>query len=303
MVEAADAKIKHLCYSRASMPFDVEARIVSHVALNPDHFLLTLDAPPIARAARPGQFVMLQTHPSRDPLLRRPMSLARVLGSPPRRLDILYKVVGEGTLQLSRRPRGARLRTLGPLGRGFRLPPAAAHRAPRQRRDGRGPTAPRDVLVSGGIGIAIFPFLETALRRLGARPLLVFGARRRRDLVGMPLFPRRLETRFATEDGSRGVRGFVTRLLEPLLAQEPKPRLYVCGPTPMLRAIGDLAVAAGASCQLALEAQMPCGIGVCLGCVVARRPSQAAAAGAGPAPAFVRVCTEGPVFEAGEVQP
>jgi dihydroorotate dehydrogenase electron transfer subunit len=287
------------------MPFDIEARVVSHVALNPDHFLLTLDAPSIARAARPGQFVMLQTHPSRDPLLRRPMSIARVLGSPPRRIDILYKVVGEGTLQLSRRPSGASIKTLGPLGRGFRLPAAsvAARRAPRARRDGHAPTAPRDVLVSGGIGIAIFPFLETALRRLRVRPLLVFGARSRRDLVGMPLFSRGLETRFATEDGSRGVRGFVTRLLEPLLAEEPKPRLYVCGPTPMLRAIGDLAVAAGASCQLALEAQMPCGIGVCLGCVVACRPVQAAATGTAPAPAFARVCTEGPVFEAREVSP
>lgn len=259
------------------MPFDVDARIVSHKALNPDHFLLTVEAPAIAAAARPGQFVMLQTHPSRDPLLRRPMSIVRVLGHPPRRIDILYKVVGEGTRQLSRRPKGARIRTLGPLGNGFRLPD-----------DPR-----RDVLVSGGIGIAIFPFLETALRRLKRKPLLVFGARSRRDLVGMPLFSRGLETRFATEDGSRGVRGFVTRLLLPLLKEEPRPRLYVCGPTPMLRAVGDLAVAAGAPCQLALEAQMPCGIGVCLGCVV----------GCGPEKPFARVCTEGPVFEAGAVMP
>jgi dihydroorotate dehydrogenase electron transfer subunit len=290
MLEGTHAKIKHLCYSRASMPCDIDARIVSHVALNPDHFLLTLDAPAIAAAARPGQFVMLQAHPSRDPLLRRPMSIVRVLGRPPRRIDILYKVVGLGTRQLSGRPKGARLRTLGPLGNGFRLP------------GGPRPGAPRDVLVSGGIGIAIFPFLETALRRLKRRPLLVFGARSRRDLVGMDLFSHGLETRFATEDGSRGVRGFVTRLLEPLLAEEPRPRLYVCGPTPMLRAVGDLAVAAGAPCQLALEAQMPCGIGVCLGCVVACR-SQAAAVGGGPPPAFARVCTEGPVFEAETVFP
>jgi dihydroorotate dehydrogenase electron transfer subunit len=279
MVEAAHAKIKHLCYSRASMPFDIDARIVSHKALNPDHFLLTLDAPAIALAARPGQFVMLQAHPSRDPLLRRPMSIVRVRGTRPRSLDILYKVVGEGTRQLSRRPAGARVRTLGPLGKGFRLPPREA--------------LPRDVLVSGGIGIAIFPFLETALRRLKRTPLLLFGARSRRDLVGLPLFSRRLETRFATEDGSRGVRGFVTRLLTPLLAEEPRPTLYVCGPTPMLRAVGELAVAAGAPCQLALEAQMPCGIGVCLGCVVAC---------AEPTP-FARVCTEGPVFDAGTVLP
>jgi dihydroorotate dehydrogenase electron transfer subunit len=268
------------------MPFDTAARILSHDALNSDHFLLTLDAPRMASASRPGQFVMLQAQPGRDPLLRRPMSVCRVVGRPPRRLQILYKVIGHGTRMLSRQPPGATLAMLGPLGRGFRLP---KHRTP---------GAPEQVLVAGGVGIAIFPFLAEALGKLGHRPRLLFGARSARDLVGLGLFGRgRIDARYATEDGSRGTRGYVTSLLEPLLAAPGrKPSLYVCGPTPMLRAVGEQAQKAGVPCQLALESQMPCGIGVCLGCVVA-------AADANAVPPYPRVCTEGPVFEAGSVRP
>ena len=280
------------------MPFDTAARILSHDALPSDHFLLTLDAPRMARAARPGQFVMLQAQPGSDPLLRRPMSLCRVQGSPPRRVEILYKVTGHGTRMLSRQAPGTTLAMLGPLGNGFRLPPRAPGRG--RGRGGasrRGPAA-RQVMVAGGVGIAIFPFLSEALRRLGHKPLLLFGARSAADLVALDRFGRgRVEMRFATEDGSRGTRGYVTSVLAPLLeAEGPKPSLYVCGPTPMLRAVGEQALAAGAPCQLALESQMPCGIGVCLGCVVA-------AADPNAVPPYPRVCTEGPVFEAGTVRP
>jgi dihydroorotate dehydrogenase electron transfer subunit len=179
--------------------------------------------------------------------------------------------------------------TLGPLGKGFDLPPPTR----RARPPGRPP-----VLVAGGIGIAIFPFLADALLRRGTRPLLLFGARSARDLVTLDHFrARRVPMRVATEDGSRGVKGHVTRLLEPLLADGGAgglPRLYVCGPTPMLRAVAGLALAAGAPCELALESHMPCGIGVCLGCVVRGR---------GPVAAYRRVCTEGPVFAASAVAP
>jgi len=261
------------------MPVDLPAPIIRHERLNPEHYLLTIEAPAIARSARPGQFVMLQTRDGFDPLLRRPMSVARVLPGR-RRIDILYKVVGCGTRYLSAQPPGARLRTLGPLGNGFRPP-------------GRGR---RPVMVAGGVGIAIFPFLAEDLGRRRLRPRLLFGARRKSDLVGLDFFrSRRIPMAFATEDGSAGTRGFVTRLLEPLTRSGAEPvELYVCGPTPMLRAVGALAVRAGIPCQLALESPMPCGIGVCLGCVVACTPDD-------QGPVYRRVCTEGPVFDAGAV--
>jgi len=247
---------------------------------------MTLEAPGIARAARPGQFVMLQVHDGRDPLLRRPMSVCRVPGAARRRVQILYKVVGEGTRLLSRQRVGGRLAALGPLGYGFRQP---------ARR--RGAAQAQVLLVAGGVGIAIFPFLADALHRRGVRPVLLYGARTARDLVALEMFRSRgLAVRLATEDGSRGARGFVTALLDPLLRGDgPRPEIYACGPTSMLRAVGALAVQTGTPCQLALESQMPCGIGVCLGCVVAC-PGDAAG------PVYRRVCTEGPVFEAKTVR-
>jgi len=266
------------------MPSDTAAPVIRHEALGREHFLLTLECPAIARQARAGQFVMIQTREGRDPLLRRPMSICRVVPGRRGRIEILYKVVGEGTRYLSQQPVGAALPTLGPLGIGFRLPPEGS----------------RPILVSGGIGIAIFPMLVESLR--AARrptPLLVYGARAGGDLVALGFFrKRRVPMHLATEDGSRGTKGFVTRLLEPLLfgkGRVERPEIYACGPTPMLRAVGEMALRAGVPCQLALESQMPCGIGVCLGCVV-RCPADERG------PIFRRVCTEGPVFEAGEVQ-
>lgn len=269
------------------MPFDVPARIVRHQALNEDHFLLTLQAPPITRAVRPGQFVMLQVRQGYDPLLRRPMSVYRRL--PGGRIQVLYKVVGEGTRHLSRQRAGSRLSTLGPLGNGFHID---ADRGPRSARPRRA------ILVAGGVGIAIFPFLAEELVRRRRKTLLLYGARSRRELVARGFFRARgVGIRVATEDGSEGIRGFVTRLLEPHLraaARDGDVELYVCGPTPMLRAVGDMSSASGVPCQMALESEMPCGIGVCLGCVV---PCPANAGG----PVYRRVCTEGPVFRAGEV--
>jgi dihydroorotate dehydrogenase electron transfer subunit len=265
------------------MPFDSQAPVVRHEALNRDHFLLTLESPRIAREARAGQFVMVQTRAGSDPLLRRPMSIYRILPGRPGRIQILYKVVGAGTRYLAQQPRGAVLATLGPLGNGFRLPDPGT----------------RAVQVAGGIGIAIFPFLAEALGARRRPPtILLYGGRSKRDLVALDFFrARRIAAKLATEDGSAGTRGNDTRLLESLFAaRKPGDRLelFVCGPTPMLKAVGALAIGAGVPCQLALESQMPCGIGVCLGCVVAC-PADARG------PVFRRVCTEGPVFRASEV--
>jgi dihydroorotate dehydrogenase electron transfer subunit len=264
------------------MPFDTPAPVLRHDALNRDHFLLTLECPPIAREARAGQFVMLQTRAGFDPLLRRPMSICRVLPGRRGRIQILYKIVGEGTRYLSQQPVGALVPTLGPLGNGFRLPGGGT----------------RPILVSGGVGIAIFPFLVESLRAARREtPLLVYGARSRGDLVALEFFrKKRVPVRLATEDGSAGTKGFVTRILEPILADAGGASLeiFACGPTPMLKAVGALALGAGIPCQLALESQMPCGIGVCLGCVT-RCPADQRG------PVFRRVCTEGPVFRADEV--
>ncbi len=239
----------------------------------------------MAAAAGAGQFVMLRLPGRIDPLLPRPMSISEVLPDGegrPRDLRILYRIVGKGTSVLSTLAPGEELQVVGPLGRPFQVPP---------------PPFPgsRALMVAGGIGIAIFPFLVPGLRRAGWRPLLLFGARSSEDLVRRDWFEKEgVETRAATEDGSHGIRGLVTLLLAEALAPGSDAGLiYACGPRPMLRAVSALANAAPLPCQLSLEAFMGCGFGVCLGCVVKIR--------SGEGTAYARVCVEGPTMLASEV--
>lgn len=260
---------------------DPLAPVLENRSLAADHFLLTLASPAIASAARPGQFVMVRFPDRLDPLLPRPMSIHEVLppeGDLPGRIRILHKVVGKGTSLLASMAPGQTLHVLGPLGRPFEIAaPARSDRA---------------LLVAGGVGIALFPFLVPALLARGWKPVLLFGARSAPDLVTRDVFARRgVEVLTATEDGSHGTRGLVTALLEERLSGAGM--IYACGPDPMLRAVSLLANAAAVPCQLSLESAMGCGFGVCLGCVVRVRR--------GEGQAYARICVEGPTFLATEV--
>ncbi len=236
---------------------------------------LRLHAPAVARAARPGQFVMLAPGPAEplDPFLNRPFSIHRVPDEDS--LELLFAVVGRGTARLAAQPPGATLRLLGPLGRGFD-PPA------------EGPVW----LLAGGLGIAPLRFLG---ERLAGRPVrLLYGAGTAEALVSTAGLACRVE--LATDDGTAGRRGPATELLAAALAELPeaeRARAYVaaCGPEPMLAAAAGLCRRAGVRAEVSLEAHMACGTGACMGCArpIGGRPQ--------------RVCAEGPVFDAREVYP
>lgn len=264
------------------MPVDVDAAVISNTRLSDDYCVLALAAPAIAAAALPGQFVMLKTSRGMDPLLRRPFSIFEVLrhddGSP-RGISILNKRIGKGTALLYEIEPGARLECLGPLGRPFEPidPPGEAW------------------MVAGGVGLAPFVTLAESLVSRGTPATLFYGARRAADLHCAGIFER-LGVRmvFSTEDGSRGTRGFITAPLDAELAALPpgRPvRLYVCGPTPMMRAAAAVAHAHGTPCDVSLEQVMGCGLGGCYSCVVPARD-------AGGTPHHTRTCIDGPVFDA-----
>ena len=264
---------------------DHRSRVSENLDLGSSHFLMTLEAEAIAASARPGQFVMLRFAGSLDPLLPRPMSICNVLppeGPRTGRIQILHKIVGRGTHRLSTLRPGETIQVLGPLGIPFEAPPPEA-----SGRDA--------VMVAGGIGIAIFPFLVPLLRRSGCPSLLLFGARSSGDLIQRDWFARQgVQVSTATEDGSEGRRGFVTALLEERLsAGRPVAMIYACGPQAMLRAVSRVAQGAGAPAQLSLESYMGCGIGACLGCVVKVRRDGGWA--------YRRICVDGPTFLSDEV--
>jgi dihydroorotate dehydrogenase electron transfer subunit len=230
-----------------------------------------------------AQFFMIGV-PGSDVLLRRPFSVCGLPGTftdgRPGAAQVLYKVYGRGTALLATLEAGAEITVLGRLGRGFE-PPAD-------------PDAVA-VFVAGGIGSAPFPLLIDELRRAGhPAPMMFYGARGSGDLPLVDWFDGHVGAlHVATEDGSAGTHGRVT---EPLLAWHDKHRerpqeWYVCGPDPMLKAVARTALDRRVPAQLALEAHMACGFGVCIGCVV---PCRAEDGGI----RYDRVCVEGPVMRA-----
>ena len=268
----------------SAMLVDVDAVVLSNTRLSEDYSVLALAAPAIAEAARPGQFVMLKTSRGMDPLLRRPFSIFEVLRDghrSPIGISVFNKRVGTGTGLLYEVEAGARLQCLGPLGRPFEPvdPPADAW------------------MVAGGVGLAPFVTLAEALLARGTATTLFYGARRAQDLHCIDIFERlgiRIIT--STEDGSAGTAGRITVPLEAALARQASGgvHVYVCGPTPMMRAVADLAATHGRRCDVSLEQVMGCGLGGCYSCVVAAREP-------GGTPHHTRSCIDGPVFDASRI--
>ena len=267
------------------MLFDVDAAVIENRRLSEHYSVLVLDAPAIAAATQPGQFVMLKPTRGSDPLLRRPFSVFEVIRDADREpvaISILNKRTGIGTALLYDAEPGSTVGCLGPLGRPFEAvpPPAEAW------------------MVAGGVGLAPFVTLAARLQELGTPATLFYGARTAAELYYVELFERLgVHIVLATEDGTRGTVGRVTApLAESLAAVGPETdiRLSVCGPTPMMRAVARLASEHRRRCDVSLEQVMGCGMGGCYSCVVATRE-------AGRAPHFVRSCIEGPVFDAGRI--
>jgi dihydroorotate dehydrogenase electron transfer subunit len=267
------------------VPRDIDAAVISNTRLSDDYSVLALAAPEIAGLARPGQFVMVKPSPGADPLLRRPFSVFEILRSVnglPIGLSLLNKRVGVGTRLLYDLSPGSRIACLGPLGRPFEPvePPTKAW------------------MVAGGVGLAPFLMLAEALVARGTSTTLFYGARRASELYYVEVFERiGVRTILSTEDGSRGVKGFVTTPLSDAFASispGQSVRLYVCGPTVMMRAVAALAEFHGHPCEVSLEQVMGCGLGGCYSCVVLSRQP-------GAPPHFVRSCLEGPVFDADRI--
>lgn len=254
------------------MPRLLDCEVLRHDKVAEGHYRLTLHSPELAAESIAGQFCMVQVVDSYVPFLRRPMCFERIL---PDGFTILYKVEGEGTRLLTQFRPGDRLAIQGPLGQGFPID---------CRFD-------RHIIVSGGIGVAPFPALAEALTRACDRaPEVVLAARSKELIICEDDFRAMgCEVHLATDDGSAGVKAFACDMLARL---EPGPgtRVYICGPMVMMRTTSDVAVAAGADCLVSLEAQMACGDGACLGCVVEANVES-------EGERMVRVCWDGPVFD------
>ena len=254
----------------------MQAKIIGLAELSSGYFQLLLQAPAIAAAALPGQFVQIRVAGPGgiDPLLARPLSIHRAL--PSGELSVIFKVVGRGTARLAAVKAGTSLTVLGPIGKGFAIPEFTGHLA----------------LLAGGVGMPPLFFLAEWLRRTRRAPAitLFYGGRNGADLLCLPEWEALwVSVVTATDDGSHGFHGLVTEPFRQQLTERAVDFLAACGPRPMLRAVQRLALAHGIPGQLSLEARMACGVGACLGCVCATLTGHR------------RVCVDGPVFALEEV--
>jgi len=286
---------------------EIRVEVVVNREIAPAYFSMHLAVPPRLGRFRPGQFLMLGWDEGWDPFLPRAMSIRRVRrfqvpsskfrvlqpgtrslkpGTWIAEVEILYKIYGHGTALLAAMRPGRFLRALGPLGNAFEVPRSATG----------------VIMVAGGIGVPpIAALAESLAKRETSRrtEMTVFlGGRSRADLLCAADFRRAgAKVHMATEDGSCGYKGLVTELVnEYLSTPHPAPRtvLYACGPHPMLAALTPIAEKYDLPYQASLEANMACGFGACVGCVVPVKGGEGHRT-------YRLVCKDGPVFDAHDI--
>lgn len=279
------------------MPKNARALIIRKKSWG-DYHLLVLKSPLIARLAQPGQFLMVRVGDRPYPLLRRPFSIH---SRGEETLEIFFAKAGEGTTMLAEKKAGESLDILGPLGKGFSIP--------------RGLWGKTAYLIGGGRGIAPLHFLAQELRLKSVLPIIFYGGKTEADVPLLQKFAaQQVDVFVSTDDGSHGFHGFASAMLERKLTQtfqkspssslrrssgkatvQPSPpaHIYACGPDPMMKRIAEIAARHNIPAQFSLESVMGCGIGACWGCVKKIKRGEKAQ--------WVKICEEGPVFEASEI--
>lgn len=245
------------------------AIVISQKQLSDDIFSMWIQTEAIAKEAVCGQFISVYTKDG-GKLLPRPISLCEVETD---RIRIVYRIVGAGTKEFSTYQAGDPIVIMGPLGNGFPLKEKKAF------------------LIGGGIGIP--PMLQLA-KMLHCEKQMILGYRDA-NLFLKDDFESYGEVYIATEDGSVGTKGNV---IDAIRANQLSAEIiYACGPTPMLRALKQYAAEKNMECYISLEERMACGIGACLACVCKAKEVDEHTHVHNK-----RICKDGPVFAAEEVE-
>lgn len=236
----------------------------------------TVNAPKIAKLAKPGQFLEIKVSDNDEPFLRRPISIFNLDEDT---VEFIFQVKGKGTDILSKREEGELIDIMGPLGFGtFKIQEY------------------KNVAIIGG-GIGIYPLYELAKQLQGkAKNINTYLGFRNRSLVTCEKEFEKLSNKLTitTDDGSYKGKGFAINYLINDSKIEKPDIIFACGPLPMLKSIREFAIKEDITCQISLEERMGCGIGACLGCAVKVI--------SGKEERYGHVCKEGPVFYATDVE-
>ena len=249
--------------------------VISQECIGTDIYSMWIQTENIGKEAKPGQFVSLYSKDG-SKLLPRPISLCEIDGENSR-LRIVYRVTGKntGTEEFSGLQSGDTVEVMGPLGNGFPL------------QEAEGKTV---FLMGGGIGIP--PMVETG-KQIRGNVITIAGYRD--ELFLTEEMKENGELYIATEDGSAGTKGNVMDAIRENALKADV--IFACGPTPMLRAIKTYAEENGIPCWISMEEKMACGVGACLACVCKSKEVDHHSHVHNK-----RICKDGPVFPASEVE-
>ena len=277
--------------------------ILDNKKISTGYFLLQLESSRIAKNPSPGQFLHIKCSSKNNPLLRRPFSIHRVID---KKIEILYKVVGKGTLCLSQRKKGEKLDCIGPLGKGFKFSKTENRHSGIPHVVSQKPKT-ESILIAGGIGIAPLFFLAERIKELPITPArnrqaggnyqlpikIFLGAKTKKEILcAGKLKNLGAKLHIATEDGSLGYKGLISNLLKKKLStinHQLSTSIYACGPQGMLKEVALISKKHKIPCQVSFEQFMGCGIGICNACVIKTKHG------------YRRVCKDGPVFDAEEI--
>ena len=204
---------------------------------------------------KPGQFFMLWI----PEVGQKPFSFSNFKD----RLEITVKGVGEFSNYMLNMKKGDFIGIQGPYGKGFKI------------------FGKNICVVAGGMGA--IPLISLIENNKKSRFTTVVGAKTKNELLFVDRFKRSTKRVIVTtDDGSYGINGFTTDILNELLKKKKFNLICSCGPEPMMKKVLDLALKYKIPCQLSLERYMKCGFGICGSCCLD--------------PSGLRVCKEGPVF-------
>ncbi len=245
--------------------------VLSKKAIAKNIFDMEINAKDIAEVAQAGQFVHVL---AKGFALRRPISLAEI-NKNAGTIRIIFEAKGDGTKEIADTKIGESIDVLGPLGHGFSILD----------------TSKKAICVGGGIGVP--PMLPLA-QIYGKNGTVISGFRNSSLVILQDDFSKTgCDNILCTDDGSAGIKGFVTQSLEEKIIFSRPDIIYACGPKVMLKAVAEIAKKYDIKCEISLEERMGCGIGACLVCACKTQKNGEEK--------MSHVCKDGPVFDAKEV--
>lgn len=246
-----------------------------------DTFVLHLENTELSHNVSAGQFIEIKVPNCAEILWRRPFSIHDA--QPQDNLVyVLFNAVGRGTAVLTELPQDTNIEVLGPLGNHFVYDDNLAEA----------------LIVAGGLGIAPFMLMKRELEQRQIPMRLFYGVGTAEQFCGLEQFQSYANIHLSTVDGSRGHHGMVSEALIDYLEKNPdteRKKLFVCGPTAMLRTIQHIAQEYDIPAQVSVETIMACGFGACVGCAV---PMAHPIAGKKE---YYLACKDGPVFDMNEI--